>query len=425
MTALDQAFIKAFTRQGTSATTALPRSAVATPERSSARSAKLQGEKELPTSDGMKTGTGSATNSGSDRAMKQAVAEPVPVFIRPESGTLEDDRQPLSEASPNPVAKLPSPASLAPVVDIKPASLSLAMDGVLAALETPPKGASISNSDSRLSSEAVNDMNPPESKRTGLDSDFLAPATVAFPLGGHLPTTVVSADQGPPTRQLQPAWRVDHFTWPRVCRRLIARAADELDRLADALLAANTQGQKVLAIAGYRHGEGATTLLLCAARRLAERGLKLLLIDADAARPRLAKRLGVQPQTGWDETALEEDGSLAHAIVEATGNNLAILPLREPSAESRRSAGGLSQLGQCIEMLRSQYDMLLVDLGPLENAGLASASPGWAAPGTIDGIVLVRDHRVTSEEELMAVQGKLAVAGVAAVGIVENFVIEG
>ncbi len=35
---------------------------------------------------GMKTGTGPATNSGSDRAMMQAVAEPVPVFIRPGQG---------------------------------------------------------------------------------------------------------------------------------------------------------------------------------------------------------------------------------------------------------------------------------------------------------------------------------------------------
>ena len=79
----------------------------------------------------------------------------------------------------------------------------------------------------------------------------------------------------------KPAWQVDRFTWPRVCRRLMARAAEEFDRLADALLAANARGQKVLAMAGCCRGEGATTLLLCAARRLAERGVKLVLVDAD------------------------------------------------------------------------------------------------------------------------------------------------
>ena len=66
-----------------------------------------------------------------------------------------------------------------------------------------------------------------------------------------------------PARQpFKSGWQVDQFTWPRLCRRLIARAAGELDRLADALLAANSQGQKVLAVAGCRRGEGATTLLL-------------------------------------------------------------------------------------------------------------------------------------------------------------------
>ncbi len=38
----------------------------------------------------------------------------------------------------------------------------------------------------------------------------------------------------PVQREFTPAWQVDHFTWPRLCRRLIARAAEELDRLADA-----------------------------------------------------------------------------------------------------------------------------------------------------------------------------------------------
>ena len=110
----------------------------------------------------------------------------------------------------------------------------------------------------------------------------------------------------PAAPQFKPAWQVDRFTWPRICRRLVARAAEEFNRLADALLAANARGQKALAIAGCCRGEGATTLLLCAARRLAERGIKLILVNADLNRPRLAKRLGVQPQSGWNETS--DDG---------------------------------------------------------------------------------------------------------------------
>lgn len=97
----------------------------------------------------------------------------------------------------------------------------------------------------------------------------------------------------PSQQQFRPAWQVDHFSWPKLCRRLIARAGEELDRLADAMLEVHKQGNRVLGIAGCHRGEGATTLLLCAARRLAERGQKTVLVDADLTRPRLAKRLGL------------------------------------------------------------------------------------------------------------------------------------
>ncbi len=232
-------------------------------------------------------------------------------------------------------------------------------------------------------------------------------------------------DKTPPAELFQPAWRVDHFTWPKVCRRLIARAAKELDRLADALAAASARGQKVLAIAGYRRGEGATTLLLCAARRLAERGIRLALVDADLTRPRLASRLGVQPQVGWDEGAADEEGSLAQAIVEAAANNMALLPARERPAVNSRPADLSSRLARCVELLRGQYDLVLVDLGPLEDAGLANGRPAWAVPGTINGVVLTHDQRITSEEELIDIERQLAAADVTAVGIVENFVAEG
>jgi Mrp family chromosome partitioning ATPase len=222
-----------------------------------------------------------------------------------------------------------------------------------------------------------------------------------------------------------PAQRVDHFTWPKVCRRLIARAAVELDRLADALAAASASGQKVLAIAGYRPGEGATTLLLCAARRLSERGIKTALVDADLARPRLARRLGAQPRLGWDETTAEEESAWAQALGEATANNLALLPVREPSSPGGGPVRNPSRLGGSVKTLRNRYDLVLVDLGPLEDAGLAAGTPTWAMPGTIDAIVLTHDERITSEAQLLEVHERLAALGIAVVGIVENFVAEG
>ena len=172
--------------------------------------------------------------------------------------------------------------------------------------------------------------------------------------------------ESPAPPAFKPAWQVERFTWPRVCRRLTARAAEEFDRLADALLAANARGQKVLAMAACCRGESATTLLLCAARRLAERGVKLVLVDADLARPRLAKRLGVEMQSGWNETPDHDATFLANAVIEAAANNVALSAIREPKDEAGPAAI-VRGWPPGLDILKGHYEMVLVDLGPLEN----------------------------------------------------------
>ena len=220
--------------------------------------------------------------------------------------------------------------------------------------------------------------------------------------------------------EFKPAWQVERFTWPRVCRRLMARAAEEFDRLADALLAANARGQKVLAMAGCCRGEGATTLLLCAARRLAERGVKLVLVDADLSRPRLAKRLGVEPQSGWNELSGHDATFLANAVVEAAASNLALSAIREPA--DARKPGDWSQLAPCLDTLKNHYEMVLVDLGPLEKIEALDEFFGRTIDGRIDAVLLVRNPRITTEARLAEVESQLSGSPVALAGLIENFV---
>ena len=115
--------------------------------------------------------------------------------------------------------------------------------------------------------------------------------------------------------------------------------------------------------------------------------------------------------------------SLDQAIVEATANNVALLPVREPSAECHRPAGDPARLPACLNILREHYDMVLVDLGPLEEAEPADGVISRTAR-LVDAIVLVRNHRLTSAERLAACQEELTAAGTAVAGIVENFVAE-
>lgn len=237
-----------------------------------------------------------------------------------------------------------------------------------------------------------------------------APAPVA-----HRPLRVA------PQTDFRPAWQVDRFTWPRICRRLMSRAGDEWGRLCDALLAAGERGQKVLALAGCRRGEGATTLLLCAASQLAERGIKTVLVDADIRRPRLAKRLGIQAQTGWDDGCDADGSGLDRAMIESTASGLAVLPLCESPARNGRETLDWPRLAACLERLRYHYEVVLIDLGPLESVDWAAGMPAWATASDIDSLLLVCNRRMTSDEQLSEVQRRLSAAGMPLAGLIENF----
>ena len=145
-----------------------------------------------------------------------------------------------------------------------------------------------------------------------------------------------------------------------------------------------------------------------------------MLVDADTVRPRLAKRLGVQPQVGWNEASCEEGKSLDQAVVEATENNLALAANR--STGETGPAGDWSRLGSCLAALKDHYEMVLVDLGPLEDNEPIGELLSRAAGGNIDAVLLVHNERITPQRDVSEVQRNLTQAGINVAGLVENFV---
>ncbi len=424
MTALDQAFIRAFSQQG------MP--PVIPPRQST-------GDRSRPRLDEQETapcGTAAAKAEAQPSAVAAAAAGGPPQIsdvFRDVLATLE--RPPLRPASPEKAQAPTADTSWSPAVAAAggPWSadwcqtsvgmaepLSFAQPIVLAesvGLVDPAFAAEASDQEAAVSDEqsAVGEQQSAiNNQQSAIDNHPLPVAHLSsFP---QLPPSAESP--APPA--FKPAWQVERFTWPRVCRRLMARAAEEFDRLADALLAANARGQKVLAMAACCRGEGATTLLLCAARRLAERGVKLVLVNADLARPRLAKRLGVEMQSGWNETPDHDATFLANAVIEAAANNLALSAIREPKDEQAR--GDCSRLAPSLDILKGHYEMVLVDLGPLENTESLGDYFGQTVGGKIDGVLLVHNPRITSEARLANVEEQLTAAGVPLAGLIENFV---
>ncbi len=223
-------------------------------------------------------------------------------------------------------------------------------------------------------------------------------------------------DDGP----FRPMLQVDRFTWPSVSRRLDRVVGGELDRLADALAELAAEGQKVLAIAGCRRGEGATTMLLCAGKRLADRQLNVVLLDADPANPQLARRLGIQPEYGWEDV-LAGRMPPAEVVVESVADRMAVLPACDDRVADDRSQVDKTRMAENIDVLAGHYDLVLVDVGPLDNHTQDGKAPWQQIADRLDAVVLVRDVRTTTRDRLAETLHDISAAGLSQAGVVQNF----
>jgi Mrp family chromosome partitioning ATPase len=216
-------------------------------------------------------------------------------------------------------------------------------------------------------------------------------------------------------REFRPALEVPYFLWPEVCRTIVAQRKDQLARLAASLQALGA-GARV-AVTSRERGEGRTTLVACLAAHLAQSGSACCLVDADFARPQLARRLGVQPQVGWEEV-LSGEVPLSEALVESGRDCCALLPLANPQPDDLQLLGKV-QAGVDLGVLGENYSLVLLDTGPWE--GLAALSLQMlCSQGAIDALLIVADRR-RPDQDLATLAGDLGATGVRLVGIVENF----
>jgi hypothetical protein len=95
--------------------------------------------------------------------------------------------------------------------------------------------------------------------------------------------------------------------------------------------------------------------------------------------------------------------------------------LREAVAESRLAAIDASRAAADLKILAAHYDAVLLDLGPLEAAASGAAWPGAVCQG-LDAVLLVQNVRATTPNRVEDLQQKLAAAGVAHAGTIQNFV---
>jgi exopolysaccharide transport family protein len=151
---------------------------------------------------------------------------------------------------------------------------------------------------------------------------------------------------------------------------------------------------KVIMITSALPQEGKTTTSINCAVVLAQKGVRVLLIDADLRRPSIHKTLGMGPRSGLSNV-LTGSATLQQTITRSPIlPNLSILPAGTPPPNPAELLAS-PNMRQVLEELRGQYDHIVVDTPPT-----LSVTDAVVLSPRADAIVLVIRSGQTTKQAL-------------------------
>jgi polysaccharide biosynthesis transport protein len=151
---------------------------------------------------------------------------------------------------------------------------------------------------------------------------------------------------------------------------------------------------KIIMVTSALPQEGKTTTSINTAVVLAQKGIKVLLIDADLRRPSIHKTLGIGPRSGLSNV-LTGSAKLQQAITHtAMLPNLSILPAGTPPPNPCELLGS-SNMKDVLAELSTQYDHIVVDTPPT-----LSVTDAVVLSPRADAIVLVIRSGKTTKQAL-------------------------
>jgi hypothetical protein len=143
-------------------------------------------------------------------------------------------------------------------------------------------------------------------------------------------------------------------------------------------------------------------------------------MDADFARPQLASKIALEVAYGWQDAALGRI-PLSEAAIKSIQDGVTALPL-ESALVSRGLSLADPRVTATIRAAAATFELLILDLGPIGPGEHLAFPPGENCP--LDAAIVVRDLRFATATESGVLCESLQDAGIEAVGIAENFVIE-
>ena len=173
--------------------------------------------------------------------------------------------------------------------------------------------------------------------------------------------------------------------------------------------------RKVIVVTSSMPGEGKTTTLCNMAIAMAAAGSRLLVIEGDLRRPKVADLLGIERSVGLT-SILAGQVRVEQVIQRWAGGRFDVLasgPLPPNPSELLAS----EHTADLLEELREQYEMVLIDSPPLLPVTDAAA----VAPAT-DGAILVCRFKQTSQGQVQAAVAALQAVSAPLLGTVFTMV---
>ncbi|KAA1380470.1 polysaccharide biosynthesis tyrosine autokinase [Aeromicrobium fastidiosum] len=170
---------------------------------------------------------------------------------------------------------------------------------------------------------------------------------------------------------------------------------------------------KVFVVTSSLPGEGKTTTAANLALALAEGGEKVVLVEGDLRRPKVAEYLRLESSVGLT-TVLIGKLVLEDAIQSTASEGLAVLTSGSTPpnpAELLKS----SSMAAVIASLREAYDIVLIDAPPL-----LPVTDGALLAAQADGALLVVRHGKTTTDQVTLAVERLEAVGAAPVGVIFN-----
>jgi exopolysaccharide transport family protein len=173
---------------------------------------------------------------------------------------------------------------------------------------------------------------------------------------------------------------------------------------------------KVIMVTSARPQEGKTTTAINSAIVLAQKGVRVLLVDADLRRPSVHKTLGMGPRSGLSNV-LTGSATLQQTItVSPVLPNLYVLPAGTPPPNPAELLAS-TNMKQVLDELREQFDHVVVDTPPT-----LSVTDAVVLSPRVDAIVLVIRSGQTTKQALRRARDILMQVNAHVTGVLLNAV---